>query len=184
MTLWTTTSHLWRLIFLSCSLHVLLCPIKHHVMWDGYRKCLLLGTRSHILLRVHTFAWLGFFTNFVFVPWTLWHMVIRFLSFFLDNIIFTFIRFIIVREWITRPGRGLAIIDSLVVIVIIGMRQLSRTLAIMMNLENLTTYYPLATKYFNKQWLSVWPHGRSPCIEYVKLSGYLSPDNNNKSHPE
>ena len=52
----------------------LLFPIKVHVMCDGCgmpgRRCLLF---EHLLLRVHTFAWLRCFTNFVFVRYDIFY---------------------------------------------------------------------------------------------------------------
>ena len=51
---------------------------KHNRIYSIYSK----STGSHLLLRVYTVAWFELFTKFVFVPWTLWYMLIRFWSLF------------------------------------------------------------------------------------------------------
>ena len=53
----------------------------------------------------HTFAWLWLVTDFVFVPWTSWYLVIRFRSIwssFLDNIV----KVPLVTEQNTAPQLG------------------------------------------------------------------------------
>ena len=63
-----------------------LFPIKVHAMCDRCgmprRRCLVLEHLISSSFEVHTFTWLGLFTKFVFVPWTLLFLVIEFRSLF------------------------------------------------------------------------------------------------------
>ena len=65
----------------------LLFPAMYDRCGMPSRRCLLLEHLISLLLRVHTFSWLGHFTNFVFVPWTFTEFVL-FWIIFQDEYIF------------------------------------------------------------------------------------------------